>query len=100
MLIVVVVDVKSVTQLMTGNDKTHRPPRQQTNVSQPSTLSTTQTITQTITQVVTQPTVTNGPYTNGHVTQKSPPTSTFRKTPPGSHGKPSPLMQRRMEVNA
>ena len=100
MLIVVTVDVKSVTKLMTGNDKTFRPPKQQTSTSQPSTQSTTQTVTQSVTQTVTQPTVTNGLFTNGHVMQKSPPMSTFRKTPPGSHGRPSPLMQRRMEVNA
>ena len=88
----VIVDVKSVTQLMTGNDTTHRPPKQQTN--------TTQYTTQSTTQPTSQPVVTNGSYTNGYMPQKSPPMSSFRKTPPGSHGKPSPLMQRRMEVNA
>lgn len=90
--VVVVVDVKSVTQLMTGNDITHRTPKQQANAAQPTTQSTT--------QPTPQPVVTNGPYTNGYMPQKSPPMSSYRKTPPGSHGKPSPLMQRRMEVNA
>jgi len=70
-------DVKSVTQLMTGNDTTSRAPKQ---VNTP------------------QPTVTNGPYSNGYMPQQSPPMGNLRKTPPGSHGKPSPLMQRKINV--
>lgn len=84
---------------MTGNDTTQRTPKQQNNTSTNTT----------------QPPVTNGSHTNGthvdnshvndshangYMPQKSPPMSNFRKTPPGSHGKPSPLMQRRMEANA
>ena len=44
--------------------------------------------------------VTNG-TSNGYAPHKSPPLSSYtnRKTPPGSHGKPSPLMQRRFDTN-
>ena len=78
---ILLLDVKSVTQLMTGNtDAVNRTPKPQTNT--------------------TLPTMANGSFSNGYMPQKSPPMSTVRKTPPGSHGKPSPLMQRRMDLNA
>ena len=89
---------------MTGNNDTaNKPAKQQTAMTTAAT-ATTATITtinnNTATAATTQPIITNGPHTNGYMPQKSPPMSNYRKTPPGSHGKPSPLMQRRMEVNA
>ena len=88
---------------MTGNDTTHKPPKQQATTTPATSANITSTTTTTAnnnaTTATTQPTITNGPHTNGYMPQKSPPMSNYRKTPPGSHGKPSPLMQRRMEVN-
>ena len=90
---------------MTGNNDTaKKPAKQQTAMTTAATATTTTTTTINnniaATAATTQPIITNGPHTNGYMPQKSPPMSNYRKTPPGSHGKPSPLMQRRMEVNA
>jgi len=78
-----ILDVKSVTKLMTGNETTAHRGQYTKSVNVPQ-----------------QP-ITNGTHTNGLTPHKSPPLNSYanRKTPPGSHGKPSPLMQRRFDTN-